>query len=70
MLGTCALAGAVASPSPIGLVSGATGSLGTAFAVVLVPLAAGCVVVLRARSTYDADASRASARSVAVAGDA
>ncbi|MEE4496064.1 MFS transporter [Streptomyces sp. BE230] len=58
------LAGSL-GPWLIGMVSDATGSLGTAFAVVLVPLAAGCVVVLRARSTYDADASRALARSVA-----
>ncbi|MFI6648140.1 MFS transporter [Streptomyces sp. NPDC050529] len=58
------LAGSL-GPWLIGMVSDATGSLGTAFAVVLGPLAVGCVVVLRARSTYDADASRALARSVA-----
>lgn len=58
------LAGSL-GPWLIGMVSDATGSLGTAFAVVLAPLAVGCVVVLRARSTYDTDASRALASSVA-----
>ncbi|MFD3869437.1 MFS transporter [Streptomyces sp. NPDC058623] len=46
-------------PWLIGIASDATGSLRTAFLAVLLPLLAGSVIVLRGRSTYDADAAAA-----------
>ncbi|MFD3326654.1 MFS transporter [Streptomyces sp. NPDC058701] len=49
-------------PWLIGIASDATGSLRTAFLAVLLPLLAGSVIVLRGRSTYDADAAAAAHR--------
>lgn len=51
-------------PWLIGLVSDATGSLRTAFLAVLLPLLVGSVVVLRGRSSYDADAAAAAHDSI------
>ncbi|MFD3759936.1 MFS transporter [Streptomyces sp. NPDC058622] len=46
-------------PWLIGIASDATGSLRTAFLAVLLPLLTGSVIVLRGRSSYDADAAAA-----------
>jgi MFS family permease len=49
--------GGVAGPLLVGVAADATGSLGTAMQLLVAPMAAGSVVVLRSRWTYETDAA-------------
>ena len=60
--------GASFGPLTVGGSSDALGSLTAAFYVLLVPMVIGCLVVLRARLTYDDDADAALAEARPIGG--